>query len=82
MAVSTNGRNYVDILILHDAPLDEWKGTQRSLLEYGNYLTDKGFKVLYLSPRQFKRPIGEDRIILKTEIKFNVMSYKMKHFGV
>ena len=82
MAVITGVSQNIDILILHDAPLDEWKGTQRSLLEYGNYLRDKGYTVLYLSPAQFKRPLGEDKIILKTEIKFKLLTYKLRHLGV
>ena len=82
--VDKNHSNFIrkKVLILHDAPLDEWKGTQRSLLEYGNYLTENGFDVTYLSPSNFKRPEGEDKINLKTDIKFRVMKHEMRHIFV
>jgi glycosyltransferase involved in cell wall biosynthesis len=72
---------FKNVLILHDAPLDEWKGTQRSLLEYGNMLTESGFRVTYVSPATFKRP-DEAKITLKVEIKFKVLKLRLRRFVV
>ena len=68
------------ILILHDAPLSEWKGTQRILMEYANYLARNGFEVIYASPKKFERPEGESQIQFNNDIKFCVKAMGMKHF--
>lgn len=70
------------ILLVHDAPLLEWKGTQRILLEYGNSLVERGYNVIYTSPKDFSRPIGENRIKYGIEVKFSIREMAMCHHAV
>lgn len=67
------------ILIIHDAPLAEWKGTQRILFEYGNSLVEMGFDVIYASPIDFSRPTGENLIKYVPEVKFSNVEIAMWH---
>ena len=69
-------------ILLHDAPLDEWKGSQRIFLEYGNFLVNRGYDVTYISPSQFNRPEGERKIRIEAEVKFKVETYKFRHLFI
>ena len=49
MAIYSNQSNIIKkVLFILDYPLSEWKGTQRAIFEFANYLHDLGFQVTLL----------------------------------
>lgn len=66
------------ILLIHDAPLDEWKGTQKAVAEYGNYLFSMGFDVVYLNNKAFRRNTTERKLPENRQVSFRIKDGNFK----
>ena len=72
----------MNVLLIHDAPISEWKGTQKALYEIGNYLVQKGHSVTFLNNVSFKRDESESRLSTSRIPMFSVVDFPFKRlFG-
>ena len=69
-------------LIVHYAPLCEWKSAQKALVEYGHYLSDGGYDVIFLNNTEFVGSQTEIKLKTERKIKFKVLDVRFrKRFG-
>ena len=68
------------VILIHDAPLNEWKGTQKALFELGNYLVQMGHTVTYLNNVSFKRSKTEKHLSFSKVPQFSIVDLEFRRF--
>lgn len=70
----------MNIILIHDAPLYEWKGTQKALLELGNYLVRRGHSVTFFNNVSFRRDETEKLLSTSRVPLFSVVDFPFRKF--
>jgi glycosyltransferase involved in cell wall biosynthesis len=70
----------MNIILIHDAPLYEWKGTQKALLELGNYLVERGHNVTFLNNVSFRRNAAEKLLSTSRIPLFSIVNFPFRRF--
>ena len=68
----------MNVILIHDAPLTEWKGTQKALFELGNYLVQSGHKVTFLNNISFRRDETTQRLSTSRVPLFSVVDFPFR----